>query len=106
MKKTILFLIFLATIGITVGTVRAISLEPFIDKFSGPLYAKALIKSIVVEMNRTRQWDTDFKAAVAASVSLADLKTRVAALSARPQITASNVYAEITGYIEEYEVAP
>lgn len=40
--------------------------------------------------NMIRQWVTDFKAAAAASTSLADFKTRVAALSNLPQITAQN----------------
>ena len=40
----------------------------------------ALIKGIIREDNENRQWIRDFKAAVAASTSLADFQSRVAAL--------------------------
>ena len=40
----------------------------------------ALIKGIIKEDNEGRLWTRDFKAAVAASTSLADFQSRVAAL--------------------------
>ena len=40
----------------------------------------ALVKGIIREDNENRQWIRDFKAAVAASTSLADFQSRVAAL--------------------------
>jgi hypothetical protein len=41
---------------------------------------KAAIKLTVLELNKLRAWVRDFKAAVAAATSLADLKANVAAL--------------------------
>lgn len=42
---------------------------------------------VLDEINALRQWDMDFKAAVAASTSLANLQSRVAALPNLPQRT-------------------
>ncbi len=43
------------------------------------------------ELNTLRQWVTTFKAAVAAASTLADLKTRVAALANLPDRTAAQI---------------
>lgn len=48
---------------------------------------RAVAKLAVDEINALRQWVTAFKAAVAAASSLADLKTRVAALPNVPDRT-------------------
>lgn len=48
---------------------------------------RAVLLTIIDENNVTRQWITGFKAAVAAAASLADLKTRVAALPDMPDRT-------------------
>ena len=48
---------------------------------------KAVVLVLVDEINLLRGWITGFKAAVAASTSLADLKTRVAATAAMPDRT-------------------
>jgi hypothetical protein len=80
----------------------AIHWEPVFSKF-GPLLIKAQMRAEVAEFNRARQWDAGLKQAVADAISLADLKVRVATLPNRPDITASNVYTEVTGYITEYE---
>lgn len=56
---------------------------------------KAAVLVILDDRNATAQWLTDFKAAVAAATSLADLKTRVAALPACPQRTPEQIKAAI-----------
>jgi hypothetical protein len=43
------------------------------------------------ELNALRQWITSFKAATAAATTLADLKTRVAALANTPDRTAAQI---------------
>lgn len=48
---------------------------------------RAVVKVLVDELNALREWDVAFKAAVAAATSLADLKTRVAALPDLPDRT-------------------
>lgn len=48
---------------------------------------RAVASIMVDEINALRDWVTSFKAAVAAATSLADLKTRVAALNDLPDRT-------------------
>lgn len=62
---------------------------------------RACILVLVNEVNRARQWDTDLKAVIAASTSLADFKTRAAALSDRPQITAAQANTAIKNKYDE-----
>ena len=59
--------------------------QDVVDKM--PIFEKALLLSIIDELNRRRAWDAGLAAAVAAATSLADLKTRVALLPAAPDIT-------------------
>lgn len=64
---------------------------------------RALVLVTKDEINLLRQWVTDFKAAVAASTSLADLKTRVAALDSMPQRTAQQAKAAMLAKINDSE---
>lgn len=48
---------------------------------------RAILMSLLDELNNRREWDAGMKAAVAASTSLADLKTRIATLPDAPDIT-------------------
>jgi len=98
MKRLVVGFLFL----ILVAGTASIRWEPVFDKF-GPLMFKATIRAEVAEFNRARAWDAGLKKAVADATSLADLKVRVAALPNRPQVTASNVYDEVSGYIEQWE---
>jgi len=61
-----------------------------------PKAHKAVALVMLDEINIIRQWDTSFKAAVAASTSLADLKTRVAALPAMPDRTPAQLKSAVT----------
>lgn len=62
-----------------------LSAQNWVDRM--PLEDKAVLLTIIDELNRRRQWDSAFKAATAAATSLADLKTRVAQLPDAPDIT-------------------
>ena len=64
---------------------RAITFMTILDSDARAYRAVAAI--MVDEINSLRDWITDFKAAVAAASSLADLKTRVAALPNLPDRT-------------------
>jgi hypothetical protein len=55
----------------------------------GGVKDRAIAWLLVNQLNALRQWDMSFKAAVAASTSLADLKSRVALLPDLAQITLS-----------------
>ena len=59
------------------------------DKWSDK--EKAMLKLLVKENNAARKWLDDFKVAVAASTSLANLQARVAALPNMPERTAEQV---------------
>ncbi len=59
------------------------------DPVAQDVRAAALL--MMDELNAVRQWITDFKAAVAAATTLADLKTRVAALVNLPQRNALQI---------------
>lgn len=52
-----------------------------------PVFEKAILLTLLDELNNLREWITDFKAAIAASTSMADMKTRIAALSNTPDRT-------------------
>lgn len=56
---------------------------------------RAVVLTVLDEVNLLRAWVTAFKAAVAASTNLANLQTRVAALDNLPQRTASQVRTAI-----------
>lgn len=67
----------------------------------GPAQVKAMCRVIVEEFNRARKWDRDLQAAVAASASLAELKIKIAALPARPDITADQVRDQLEAATEQ-----
>lgn len=70
------------------ANLRATATSIISDKASAPSVSlRAILLTIFDENNNTRQWIQSFKAAVAASTSLADLKTRVAALPDMPDRT-------------------
>lgn len=52
-----------------------------------PVFEKAILLTIIDELNILRDWIMSFKAATAAATSLANLQTRVAALSNMPDRT-------------------
>lgn len=58
-----------------------------------------IVLSAMDALNTERQWITDFKAAVAASTSLANLQTRVAAIAAPAQITQSAIVTAVKAKI-------
>lgn len=64
----------------------------------------ALLRAVVLvtldEINALRQWVTSFKAAVAASTSLVNLQTRVAALSSTPDRTPTQARAAIKSHLD------
>lgn len=60
-----------------------------------PIVEKAILLTILDELNLLREWDMSFKAAVAAATSLADLKARVAALPDMPDRTVQQAIAAI-----------
>lgn len=60
---------------------------------------RAIVLVAIDEINLLRQWITSFKAAVAASSSLADLKSRVAALANVPDRTVAQAKAAVTNKI-------
>lgn len=61
---------------------------------------RAVLLTMFDENNNTRQWIQSFKAAVAASTSLADLKTRVAALPAMPDRTVQQAKTAVSNKID------
>lgn len=61
---------------------------------------RAVAAIMVDEINSLRQWITSFKAAVAAATTLADLKTRVAALAALPDRTLAQAKAAFIAKIQ------
>ena len=60
---------------------------------------KAVVLVLVDEINLLRGWIAGFKAAVAASTSLADLKTRVAATAAMPDRTGAQAKTAIANKV-------
>lgn len=61
---------------------------------------RALALVILDENNTLRQWVTSFKAATAAATTLADLKTRVAALANLPDRTKAQIMPAIRSKID------
>lgn len=61
---------------------------------------RAVVLVSMDEVNALRGWLTSFKAAVAASATLADLKTRVAALPALPDRTAAQAKAAVVARLD------
>lgn len=71
-------------------TIRGWALNDLLtSQDSQAVLMRAILLVLLDENNVTRGWIADFKTAVAASTSLADLKTRVAALPAMPDRTAA-----------------
>lgn len=62
--------------------------------------ARAEAAVLVDEINTLRQWIESFKAATAAATSLADLKTRVAALASMPDRTLAQAKTAIKAKIQ------
>lgn len=67
---------------------------------NNPKLLRAVCETLLDEVNGLRQWITSFKAATAASSSLADLKNRVAALGNMPDRTAAQARAAIFSKID------
>jgi hypothetical protein len=61
---------------------------------------RAIAKLIVDEINDLRQWITSFKSATAASSTLADFKTRIAALPNMPDRTMSQAKSAYKALID------
>lgn len=61
---------------------------------------RAVMLTLIDELNLLRQWITSFKAATAASSSLADLKARVAALANMPDRTATQARNSVAAKID------
>lgn len=78
-----------------VAAVRAVALSAFALAREDATRDRALALVTVDEINLLRQWLTAFKAAVAASTSLANLQTRVAALANLPDRTAAQAKAAV-----------
>jgi len=70
-----------------------------IDQFQDAQAVKdrAILLVVLDELNALRQWVTDFKAAVAAATSLANLQARVAATNNLPQRTANQIRPAVQG---------
>ena len=60
---------------------------------------RAVVLITMDEINNLRQWVMSFKAAVAAATTLADLKTRVAALSDTPDRTTAQLKTAVENKI-------
>lgn len=69
---------------------------------AGKLY-RAVVLVSKDEVNALRAWLTDFKGAVAAATSLADLKVRVAALPSMPARTAAQARSALLAKLDEVE---
>jgi len=61
---------------------------------------RAIVSLLIDELNASRGWIMAFKAAVAAATTLADLKTRVAALSNLPDRTLTQAKAAFAAKID------
>lgn len=61
---------------------------------------RAAILALVDYVNSLESWITQFTAAVAASTNLANLQSRVAALTVPPSITAANAKAAVKAKID------
>lgn len=62
---------------------------------------RALVLRLAASLNDARQWITAYKAAVAAAASMADLKTRVAALPDLPDLTPQQIVTAIKNAIDQ-----
>lgn len=65
---------------------------------------RALALLTMDELNVLRAWIASFKAEVAAATSLADLKTRVAALPATPQRTKAQIFPALQSRVASADV--
>lgn len=74
--------------------------KSLIDGTDG-VYLRALINTLIDEINILRQWNTSFKAEVAAASSLADLKTRVSTLPNTPDRTLAQAKTAILSKIDD-----
>jgi hypothetical protein len=87
------------------STATRVNAKAMIDGFFGSeLFHRAFADIIKDEINILRQWLTDFKADVAASVSLADLKARVALLSDLPDRNLTQLKNQIKARIDSGDV--
>ncbi len=83
-----------------VAAIRAEAKKIIDEMRADGLTQRAAAKVMVDEINLLRSWITDFKVQVAAASSLADLKTRVAALPAVPARTLTQFKTAIKAEIE------
>mgnify|MGYP001600442493 CR=1 FL=1 len=60
-----------------------------------PIFEKAIVLTIIDELNNLREWIVAFKAATAAATSLSNLQTRVAALPDMPDRTPAQAIAAV-----------
>lgn len=67
--------------------------QSFIDNM--PIVEKAIVLTIIDEINVIRDWFVAFQATTALAVSLADLKARVAALPSMPDRTVPQAIAAV-----------
>lgn len=74
-----------AAIDTCPATSPELTAQSWVDRM--PLEEKAVLLTLLDEINRLRGWLASFKAAVAASTSMADMKTRIAALPDTPDRT-------------------
>lgn len=65
--------------------------------------SRAIVAVLIDEINALRGWMTSYKADVAASTSLADLKTRVAALPNLPARTGAQAKSAIAAKVGELQ---
>ena len=79
---------------------RRLAASALLDALGGEsALVRAVVLVLVDDVNDLRQWVTSFKAAVAAATTLADLKTRVAALANTPDRTAAQARAAVANRI-------
>jgi hypothetical protein len=65
-----------------------------------PQLSEAIVLLTMDEVNNLRGWIVSFKAATAAASSLADLKTRVAALPNMPDRTTNQLVTELSAKLD------
>ncbi len=81
----------------TLGRTAALTLST--DPAGPSKLQRAVLFTTIDALNVLREWDVSFQAAVAAATTLADLKTRVAALPSLADITAAAAKAAVVSKI-------
>jgi hypothetical protein len=91
--------------GDTTLTARQLALDAVSQELRREYMIDRAIAMVVIdEINSIRQWIMDFKAATAAAASLADFKTKVAALNDMPQRTGAQARAAINNKLSSGSV--